>query len=353
MNSKNIFKPKKHVISQPPGTLTYNGDYKDVKISIQLISYDENSIEVKTIKDISDIKNVIDNNQKHWINIIGLHDIGLIKKIGDYFEIHHVDLEDIVHISQRSKIEIKDDYLFSIFKMLYLKEDEIIHEHLSVIIKDNVLITFQETYEDVFDTIRERLNKNLGIIRKMPINYLFYSLIDSLVDHHLPITNRISIIFNEIEMAIIEKNKSEMEDMYKLRKELVYLSNAVIPIKDSIHSFTRTTSLYFSKEVIPYYLDVMDHLNQVNDTLKAYREMINSLHEVQMTNASNDMNETMMTLTIFSAIFIPLSFLAGVFGMNFGYIPGLESNNAFIYFVISCIIIAAGMLSYFKIRKWY
>lgn len=353
MNSKNIFKPKKHTISQPPGTLNYNGEYKDIEISVEVFVYDHETIEKKKINDINEIKNFIEQGKRYWINIVGLHDIDLIRSVGKIFGIHHVDLEDVVHISQRSKIEFSEDYLFSIFKMIYLKEEDIIHEHLSIFIKDNVLITFQETYDDVFETIRERLNKNLGILRKMPVNYLFYSLIDSLVDHHFPIMNKISIIFNAIEMEIIDHEETEKEKIYKFRKELVYLSNAIIPIKDAIQSFTRNNNQYFSKEINPYYLDVMDHLNHINDTLKAYREMINSLHEVQMANVSNDMNETMMTLTIFSAIFIPLSFLAGVFGMNFGYIPGLKSDVAFIYFVISCFVIAGGMLGFFKLRKWY
>ena len=353
MNSKNIFKPKKHAISQPPGTLSYNGEYKDVEVSIEIISYSKDSYEKRKINDINEISTIIDDEKKYWINVIGLHDINLIKNIGEIFRIHHVDLEDIVHISQRSKIEMNDDYLFSIFKMIYLKEEEIIHEHLSVFIKDNVLITFQESYEDVFNRVRERLKDNQGIVRKMPINYLFYTLIDSLVDYHFPIINNISTIFNSIELEIIDNGQTQMEKIYKFRKELVYLSNAITPIKDAIHSFSRTESRYFSKDINPYYLDVMDHLNQINDSLKAYREMINSLHEVQMANVSNDMNETMMTLTIFSAIFIPLSFLAGVFGMNFAYIPGLHSNTAFTYFVISCFIIAGGMLGFFKLRKWY
>jgi magnesium transporter len=353
MNSRNIFKQKKHNVSEPPGTLSYNGEHKDVKILVELICYDENYIRRITVENVKEIKKIITDDKKYWINIIGLHDIELIQTLGELFNIHHVDLEDIVHISQRSKIEINDEYLFSIFKMIYLQKEEIVHEHLSVFIKDNVLITFQETPGDVFDTIRERLSGDLGIVRKMPTNYLFYTLIDALVDNHFPIMNQISMIFNAIEMEIIDNGETEMEKIYKLRKELVYLSNAISPIKDAIQSFTRSNSEFFTKDINPYYLDVMDHLNQVNDALRAYREMINSLHEVQMSNISNDMNETMMTLTIFSAIFIPLSFLAGVFGMNFAYIPGLKSDIAFTYFVISCIIIAGGMLAFFKIRKWY
>lgn len=353
MNSRNIFKPKKHTVSDPPGILNYNGEYQDVEILVELIYYNEDFVDKKIINDIKELKDIISNNKKYWVNIIGLHDITLIKTVGEMFNIHHVDLEDIVHISQRSKIEINDDYLFSIFKMIYLKKKEIVHEHLSIFIKDNVLITFQETPGDVFDSIRQRLNNNLGIVRKMPLNYLFYSLIDALVDNHFPIMNQISINFNSVEMEIIDQGQTEMEKIYKLRKELVYLSNAILPIKDAIQSFTKDNSQFFTKDINPYYLDVKDHLIQINDTLKAYREMINSLHEVQMANVSNDMNETMMTLTIFSAIFIPLSFLAGVFGMNFGYIPGLKSDVAFTYFVISCIVIAGSMLTFFKVRKWY
>lgn len=346
----NIIHFKKDFIGGPPGTIEYTGLYRNVDITIDAIIYDKDSIEQVHLDDID---GQFDNNKIYWFNIIGLHNMDLMKKIGDIFNIHHMDLEDIVHVSQWSKIEKKDHYLFSVFKMIYLNNEKITHEHISIILKDNVLITFQETPGDVFDAVRERLINSIGRIRLMDIDYLYYSLIDALVDEYFVIINRISYVFNEIEMKIIDENISEMEQMYKLKKELVYLINAITPIKNSLQTFIKDENIYFKHPIIPYYADVMEHLNQINDSLKAYREMVNSLYEMQMANVSNDMNKTMMTLTIFSVIFIPLSFLAGVFGMNFTYIPGLHIHSAIYFFVLACLVIVVGMLSYFKIKKWY
>lgn len=289
----------------------------------------------------------------YWFNVIGLSDVELIKKIGELFNMHHMDVEDIVHVSQWSKIEVKEDYIFSILKMIYLENQNIVHEHLGILKKDNIVITFQETPGDVFDEIRDRLVKKKGQIRQRGGDYLFYALLDALIDQYFIIINHISADFKVLEMGIIENENASKEKIYKIRKELVYLVNSIIPIKDSINSLYFQESSFISENMKPYYNDLKEHLLQISDSLKAYKEMTNSLHEMHMSNVSNDMNKIMMTLTIFSAIFIPLSFLAGVFGMNFSYIPGLDYRSSFYIFVMICVITSGGMLMVFKSKKWY
>jgi magnesium transporter len=345
----NVLHGSKTYSNEPPGTIAYTGHFNDVAVFIERIEYNEDVI---LRSQVNAVDGPFDEDKVYWFNVIGLHDINLINEIGKKFSLHHMDLEDIVQVSQWSKIEVQDQYLFSIFKMMKLKGTEINHEHLAIVQKDNVVITFQETPEDVFDEVRERLDHKLGRIRSMGSNYLFYILIDALVDQYFTIVNKISSDFIEIEMKILDNDFRSRERVYHLRKELLYLSNAILPIKDSVASLIKTHDTLESDELRPYYNDLLEHVSQVSDSIKAYMEMTNSLHEMNMSNASNEMNKTMMTLTIFSVIFIPLTFLTGVFGMNFTYLPGLDLKSAFYVFVAACVLIAAGMLIFFKMKKW-
>ena len=345
-DSLNFLNGKKGPTNEPPGTLSYNGKHNNIKIRIECIEYNKTTYKKS---ELTTIKGPFDKDKVYWFNIIGLHDVGLIEEIGNEFQLHPMDLEDIVHVSQWSKIEINEVYLFSIFKMMYLSNAKIIHEHLGIVQYDNILLTFQETSGDVFDNIRKRLENNHNNSREYGSNFLFYSLIDALVDQYFEILTHLASDIKNIEIKIYDNDLKSRENIYYLRKELLHLLNSVTPIKDSIKSLVNKEVI--TKEMLPYYNDLLDHLNQISDALRAYKEMTNSLHEMQMANASNEMNKTMMTLTIFSAIFIPLSFLAGVFGMNFTYMPGLDSPSAFYIFIATCLIIAVGMLLLLKRKK--
>lgn len=347
----NILRGKKTYKGDPPGTVVYTGEHSGVKTKIECLVYNRESLRQKAIENIEP---PFDKAYTYWFNIVGLNDIDTIKSIGQIFDIHHMDLEDIVHVSQWSKIEKKHHYLFGILKMIYQEDKKIVHEHLAILHKDNVIVTFQETPGDVFDEVRSRISKMHGRIREKGSDYLFYTLLDALIDEYFPIINRISSDFKDLELKILDNDLSGKEELYKLRKELVYLINSTAPIKDAVKSLvTSTASDPDQKELAPYYGDLLEHINQILESLNAYKEMTKSLHEMHMSNVSNDMNEIMMTLTIFSAIFIPLSFLAGVFGMNFSHIPGLDVHFAFYIFIAVCFITAAGMLLFFKHKKWY
>lgn len=346
----NILHGKEGFKVEPPGTITYNGNYKNVKPSIECIEYDGEEIRRFMV---DSIEPKAFDGKILWYNVVGLSNVEMIKDIGSSFDMHHMDLEDIVHVSQWSKIDIKANYNFSVLKMIYLREQKIIHEHLAVYHNNNIIITFQETPGDVFEDIRERLIRKQGGIRDNGGEYLFYSLLDSLVDQYFIVINKISSDFIDIEMKILEGDKKSKDEIYELRKELVYLINSVTPLKDSVKALIDNEDNGIAEEMEPYYGDLNEHINQISDSLKAYREMTNSLQEMHATNVSNDMNKIMMTLTIFSAIFIPLSFLAGVFGMNFEYFPGLDIKAGIYIFISACVIIAGGMLLFFKSKKWY
>lgn len=340
----------RHNLNQPPGMLIYTGEYKRTPHKLELLVYDEEDFEFNIIDSIDEIKK---DQKLKWLNVIGLNRTEFIKEIGEKFKINPLVLEDIVHVSHRSKIEIHEHYLFSVFKMVYLKSEKIIHEHLSMILMDNLLITFQEEQGDVFDPIRERIREKKGNIREMKVDYLYYALVDALVDQYFDILLFLSIGLDELEEQIIEEENISMEAIYSLRKELLLIKSAVIPIKDVFHNFLGSNQKFISEEVKIYFEDIKDHLNQVTDSVIMYREMASSLSETNSSNMSNNMNKIMTTLTIFSAVFIPLSFLSGVFGMNFTNMPVLDFQLGYYFFIVSCIVIAVGMLSYFKIKKWY
>lgn len=352
----NLLRTKKKSIGKPPGTLVYSGNFDDVEIKMEIMSYDKDDLSIFEIKEIRDFKDFLDkamkNKQNHWINITGLHSPDLIRLIGEQLDTHPMDLEDIIQVSQWSKIETSDDYLFSVLKMIYLEQDRILHEHVSVIMKENMIVTFQETSGDVFNYVRERLKKQSSKLRSENSSYLYYSLLDAIIDEYLVVINQISINFNNIEMQIVEESDPNKEEIYRLRKELLYFSNSLIPLMEALRKFMIQDHSYFIEDMVPYYRDLYEHLNQISNSIRGYREMSNGLHEMQMSNASMKMNQTMMTLTIFTVIFIPLSFLTGVFGMNFAHMPGLEETWAFYVFGVFCVLITVGMLSYFKLRRW-
>lgn len=346
----NLLSPGKNSLKKPPGTIEYNGIHVDVPFNVDVICYDGSQISRTSS---TDFQIEFDPTKNYWINITGLNDIDSIKKIGQLFSIHHMDLEDIAHASKWSKIEERDGYLFSVLKMVYQKQGSMVYEHLSLVLKDNMLISFQETPEDVFDGIRNRLLSSTGRIRTMDSSYLYYCLLDSLIDEYFITINRISSAFSSIELKILEENCRETDGLYRLRKEIVHLISAFMPLKDAVVVFTRKDGNYIPGSLKAYYSDLVEHISQIESSLRGYKDMANSLHEMQTADLGNDMNKVMMTLTIFSAIFIPLSFLAGVFGMNFHYIPGLETRSSIYVFLASCVLIAFSMLVYFKSRKWF
>ena len=349
-DSFSLFHTNKSFAGDPPGTIKYTGAFADVPTEIERIVYNESGVS-------SDKTDTIDTHfetdKTYWYNVTGLNNADLIKQIGEIFDIHNMDMEDVVHVSQWSKIEDNGQYLFSIFKMIYLKDQELIHEHLSVILNKNVMITFQEIPGDVFGEVRKRIVENKGRIRTMGSDYLYYSIVDALVDQYFEVMNTFSTKFKDVELNVLENDKKGRAALYRLRKELVYLDNSISPLKDSLKSLSNKDSRFLDAATAPYYKDLLEHISQINDALKAYKEMLNSLHEMHMSNVNNDMNKTMMLLTIFSAIFIPLSFLAGVFGMNFKYMPGLEIRASFYVFISACIVIAGGMIAFFKMKKWF
>lgn len=323
-------------------TLNYSGDYTDEPIVIDVYHYDQDSC----IHQVYDTIEAIEINHDHtWINITGLHDISVLRGIEKRFKINRLSLEDIVQVSTHSKIEKYTHYTFSIFKMLYLRK-KIVHEHIAIIKLDHVIISFQETKGDIFDALRAKLETDF-MLKTNDMDYLYYKMVDALVDQYFEILPVVNGILDDLEDDVLDEKESSLEALYKVRKELLLIKNSVFPIKLILQTYL---SRYPSDYKL-FYNDLLDHLDQIIDNVTLNRELVNTLYDTHMSNMSHKMNRIMTTLALFSTIFIPLSFLAGFFGMNFKHFPSLNGYYSLYIFIGSCLLLTGGMVLFFKRKK--
>ncbi len=339
----------------PPGTLVHIGEQKTEKVRISVIDYDEtqlNEMEAKTIEDCFPFR---DSPTVTWINIDGLHQVDIIEKLGNYFNLHPLLLEDILNTEQRPKMEEFGEYIYFVLKMLYPggNNDEIEAEQISLILGSNFVISFQEHEGDIFNAVRERIRKNKGRVRKSGADYLAYALMDSIVDNYFLILEQIGERIETIEQQLTQNPTPEtLHSIRDLKREMIFLRKSVWPLREVINTLERGESPLIHEYLNVYLRDVYDHTIQIIDTVESLRDMISGLLDVYLSSISNRMNEVMKVLTIFASIFIPLTFLAGIYGMNFKFMPELEWEWG--YFAVLCImgLAAAAMLVYFKRKKW-
>ncbi|MGB3341360.1 MAG: magnesium/cobalt transporter CorA [bacterium] len=338
-----------------PGTLVYVGEQKTDQVRITLIDYNEREFQEKEIKKIEECFPFKDKPSVTWINIDGLHDIDLMEKIGKHFDLHPLILEDILNTGQRPKMEDFEKYIFIVLKMIYYneKENEIKAEQVSLILGTNFVISFQEKPGDVFDPLRERIKKAKGRIRKAEADYLLYSLLDAVIDSYFSILEKFGDrIENLEEIVVTEPKPGSLKAIHELKREMIYLRKSVWPLREVINNFGKAESPLVHESTNIYLRDIYDHTIQVIDTIETFRDMLSGLHDTYLSSISNKMNEIMKVLTIFAALFIPLTFIAGVYGMNFQFMPELGWHWG--YFSVWGVIIAVGlsMLFYFKRKKW-
>lgn len=342
-------------IGQIPGSVIYTGKKTDQKLFIEAFDYNKTKCDVKELLKVEDCFTYEEEDTITWININGLNHVDAIKEIGDHYELHPLVLEDIVNISQRPKIDEYDDYLFLVLKMLYYDENEkIVFEQVSFILGEGYVLSFQESEGDVFDEVRERIKQAKGRVRHMPADYLLYVLIDAVVDQYFNVIEVLGNKIEDFETDIFSGHISEdvSQDIQNLKREILRVRRAIFPLREVINRIEKNENTLIKEKTITYYRDIYDHLIQVSENIDIYREMIWSLMDMYMTTISNKMNEVMKVLTIMSSIFIPLTFIAGIYGMNFKNIPELQYENS--YFILWAVMIAlfVGMLIYFKRKKW-
>ncbi|MFH1863423.1 MAG: magnesium/cobalt transporter CorA [bacterium] len=358
--SKYIKKVSK-TIGLAPGSLVYVGEKKLEKPRISVIDYDRDKFQEKEVKNEEECFPFKDSPMVTWINIDGLHDTNIIKKVGDRFDVHHLIQEDIVNTSQRPKLEEADNYIFIVLKMLYFDdtENETKAEQVSIVLGTNFVISFQEEEGDVFNPIRERIRTSKGRLRKYGADYLAYLLMDAVVDNYFIILEKLGEKIESIEDELVADPTTEkLQTIQSLKRDMIFLRKSVWPLREIISGLQRSESSLIQDSTTVYLRDLYDHTIQVIDTIESLRDMVSGMLDIYMSSLSNKMNEVMKVLTIIATIFIPITFVAGIYGMNFDReasmlnMPELGWPFGYIFALGIMVAIALGMVAYFRRKKW-
>ena len=340
----------------PPGTLVHVGQEYDRATRISLIDYTEAQFQEKIIENIEDTFPYRDSQSVTWINVDGLHDTSTIEKIGNHFGLHPLIQEDIVNTEQRPKTEDFSSYIFIVLRMLNYdeKRQKIKNEQVSLVLGSNFVLSFQEDVGDVWDSLRERIRQNKGHVRKEGADYLAYSLMDAIVDNYFIILEKAGENIEGIEEKVITSpTKETLPAIYHLKREMLVLRKAVWPLRDVVNTLGHDENPLIKDSTRIYLRDIYDHAIQVIDTIENYRDMISTLVDIYLSSVSNRLNEIMKVLTILSSIFIPLTFIVGIYGMNFVHMPELNLTWAYPALLVFMALVAGGMIVYFKRKKWF
>jgi len=350
-----VMKRAKQKAGLTPGTLVYVLDKKIEKVRIRIIDYDETQLEEKEVEKVEECFPFKDKPTVSWINIDGLHDVEVVEKIGKQFGLHPLILEDIVHTGQRPKLEDFGDHIFIVLKMLYYNKEkgELETEQFSLIFGENFVISFQERAGEFFEPLRERIRKGKGRVRKAGADYLAYALLDSIVDNYFVILEQLGETIEETEQELAtEPGIATLQTIRAFKKEMIFLRKSIWPLREVVNSLERGESSLINESTGIYLRDVYDHTIQIIDTVESYRDMLSGMLDVYLSIISNKMNEVMKVLTIFAAIFIPLTFVAGVYGMNFSFMPELGWRWGYFAALLVMATIGATLIVYFKRKRW-
>jgi magnesium transporter len=350
-----FFKNKDASLGQVPGSLVFIGKKKMEQPKIRVIDYDPENLREFELEDLKQALSLKKTDTVTWLNLYGLHDTEMIKEIGHAFDLHPLTLEDILHTGQRPKMEDYDDYLFFALKMLRYDEktDTIQSEQLSMVLGETFLITFQERPGDVFEPVRDRLRKKKGRIRTTGLDYLAYALLDTIVDNYINIIERMGEQIENIEDKILDNpSRAILEQINDYKREMNYLRKSIRPAREFILHLSRLESALINEQTTPFLKDLLDLATQAVEVIDTYREMLSDHLNIYHSGISNRLNEIMKVLTIFSAIFIPLTFIAGIYGTNFDYLPELHFKYSYFIFWGVLLIVAGVMLKFFKRRNW-
>ena len=354
MSRKRLQRSKKK-LGQAPGSIIYTGERTKDKLNIEAFDFTQENYSEKELQHITDCFEYKFSNTVTWINLNGLNHVKDIEALGNHYELHPLVLEDIVNIAQRPKVDDHESYLFIVLKMLYYDDRQnLTSEQVSLVLGNNYVISFQESEGDVFEPIRDRIRHAKGRIRTMSSDYLLYTLIDAIVDHYFSVIetlgNKIEDLENQVFSASTQQDLSiKIQD---LKREVLRVRRAVFPLREVINRIEKNETSLIKNKTLTYFKDISDHLTQVADNIEISREIIGGLMGMYLTNISNKMNEVMKVLTIMASIFIPLTFIAGIYGMNFNYIPELQFKYGYFGVWGVMILIFLGLVYYFRKKKW-
>ncbi len=349
-------KKRSKKIGLPPGTLMHIGEEKPGPPRITIIDYNETHFEEREVQSVEECFPFKEKPTVTWINVDGVHQIEIIEQLGHCFGLHPLVMEDILNTDQRPKMEVYGDYLYIVLKMLYGggPERPVEGEQVSLILGTNFIISFQEQKEgDVFNPVRERIRAGKGLIRKMGPDYLVYSLIDTVVDHYFLIIERLGDQMELLEEELItQPDRRTLQKIQTFRNEIAFVRRVVWPLREVVNSLGRRESPLIKETTEIYLRDVYDHTIQVMDSIETYRETLSSMLDIYLSSLSHRLNSVMKVLTIIATIFMPLTFIAGIYGMNFEYMPELKWRWGYPLIWLVIVLIGTSMLIYFKKKKW-
>jgi magnesium transporter len=350
-----IRKTERKKIGLPPGSLVHVGEKKAARVGIRVMRYTEDRIFEQDAETVEDCLDALAGDMMTWINIDGLHDPAVFKKIGEKLNLHPLVLEDIMNTQQRIKIDDLGECLLIVTKMFMYdeKEQNLEMDQLSLILGKNFVITFQEVEGDIFDPIRERIRASKGRMRKLGADYLAYSLLDIMVDYYFVILDRIGENLEDIEEELMASPKTAfLESLHYMKKDIIVLRRSVWPLREIIMALQRDEFDAVKPVTKIFFKDLYDHTFQVIETIETYRDTLSGMQDLYLSSISNKMNEIMKVLTIIATIFIPITFIVGVYGMNFKYMPELEWRWGYPLTWLIIVGVTAVMLGYFKRKHW-
>jgi magnesium transporter len=326
------------------------------QVDISVLNYSENEFSESSPKSIEEVISIVNSHQGvSWVNIDGLHDVPSIEQICNFIGVHKLSMEDVLSVGQRPKLEEYNDYLQAVIKILSLDPDDgnVDYEQLTFILKGNILISFQEKTGDIFNSVRNRIREGKGMIRKRGAGYLLYALIDLIVDHYFIIIENLSEKLEDLETEILDNaDKNSLNKLHALRRETLLLRRTIYPLREMVGKFEKLEEPLINNDIKVFIRDLYDHTVKVIENIDILRDMSSGLIDLYMNTASNKMNEIMKVLTIMSAIFIPITFIAGLYGMNFVNMPELQYQNGYYIILGIMMVVLIGMLIFLKRKKW-
>ena len=337
-----------------PGALIHVGEKRVEKVAFDQIEFDKANFSHKKLNTIDECLNTKEKTTVTWTNIIGLHDAEIIQKIGQYYSIHNLVQSDIMNTELRPKIEDHDDYLHILLKLPHiLSENLLFMEQISFLVGKNYVLSFQETSDDIFDPIRKRLENSVGAIRERKSDYVTYALVDAIIDYYYVVMEKIGTQTEQLEEELMDNpTPKTLQTIHTLKREMVVLRKSIWPMREVIDRFERMQSELIQESTRTYLRDVYNHSVQVMDNIEGLREMIGGMLDTYLSSIGNKMNEVMKTLTIIASIFIPITFLAGIYGTNFSYVPELEWEGSYFVMIGVMGVIVLIMILWFRNKKW-
>lgn len=339
-------------IGARPGTLAIPPDSPQPKITV--VQYDAECVDRREVSDPAELADFQDPDRVTWVDVQGLGDEATLRAVGDAFGLHPVALENAVNVPQRAKTELYEDHQLVIARTPLLDDDGGVRTpQVCFIIGERYLLTFQERYFGFFDPVRERIQAGLGAIRNEGPDYLAYAMIDAMVDRYYPVAQRLSDALEELEDPVVENPHPEvLARIHALRRQLVVLRRVGWPQREAISAMLRERTPFFGEQTKLFLRDTHDHIAQIVELIDSSREMASDLSEAYLSNVSHRTNEIMKMLTLMASIFIPLTFVAGIYGMNFENMPELSARSGYFMVLGLMVVIALGMIGYFRYRGW-